>query len=100
MTTTQQGKQQNDMDQHNRETMDALIGEQVIHILGKPAGLHKVQVRRLWERHYRVNILIGPDAASVKVANSYFLKLDGDGNIVESAPKITRQISLSQNVPV
>jgi hypothetical protein len=75
-----------------REMLDALLGEQVIHMLGKPAGLHKVQVRRLWEGGYRVNVLVGPDAASVKIAHSYFLKVDGDGNIVESTPKIIRQI--------
>ena len=50
-----------------------------------------MQVRRVGERGYRVNILIGPDAASVKVGQSYFLKVDGDGKIVESTPKITRQ---------
>jgi hypothetical protein len=32
---------------------------------------------------YRVNI---PRAASAKVAHSYFLKVDGDGNIIESTP--------------
>ena len=50
-----------------------------------------VQVRLLWGNYYRVNVCLGPDAASVKVAQSYFLKVDGDGNIVESTPKITRQ---------
>ena len=91
MATTPQRNQQEDLDRHKRDTLDALLAEQVIHIFGKPAGLHKVQVRRLWEKRYRVNILIGPDAASVKVAHSYFLKVDGDGNIVESTPNITRQ---------
>jgi len=42
--------------------------------------LHKVQVRRLWDDHYRVNVLIGEDAASAKIANSYFVEADGDGN--------------------
>ena len=91
MATTQQGHQQEEIDRHKRDALDALLTEQVIHILGKPAGLHKVQVRRVGERGYRVNILIGPDAASVKVGQSYFLKVDGDGKIVESTPKITRQ---------
>jgi hypothetical protein len=45
----------------------------------------------LWEDHYRVNVFVGVDAASAKVANSYFLVADIDGNILTSTPKITRQ---------
>ena len=78
-------------EQHKRETLNALIGEQVIHTLGVPDGLHNVQVRRLWKDHYRVNVLIGQDVASTKIANSYFVQVDGDGNIVESSPKITKR---------
>jgi hypothetical protein len=80
-----------DMERHQREALNALIGEQVIHTLGEPGGLHKVQVRRLWEDHYRVNVLIGADAASATIANSYFVEADGDGNIVKASPKITKQ---------
>ena len=90
MATSQHRNQQEEMDRHKRNALDALLAEQVIHILGKPAGLHKVQVRQVGERGYRVNILIGPDVVAAKVAQSYFLKVDGDGNIVESTPKITR----------
>jgi hypothetical protein len=38
-----------------------------------------------------VNILVGLDAASAKVAHSYFLVADSDGNVLASTPKITRQ---------
>jgi hypothetical protein len=62
-----------------QQKLDALIGKRVIDTLGKPGGLHKVQVRRLWDDHYRVNVLIGEDAASVTIANSYFLEADSDG---------------------
>ena len=51
----------------------------------------RVQVRLLWEKYYRVNVFIGPDAASAKVAHSYFVGVDGDGHIAESNPKITKQ---------
>ena len=80
-----------DMEQHKRETLNALIGEQVIHTLGKPVGLHHLQVRRLWQDHYRVNVFIGADAASAKIANSYFVKADSSGNIVASRPRITKE---------
>jgi hypothetical protein len=72
------------------EKLSALIGERVLSQLGKPVDLHRVQVRRLWDGHYRVNILIGADAASAKVSDSYFLQADGDGNIVTSTPQISR----------
>jgi hypothetical protein len=90
MATPQHRNQQEEMDRHTRNALDAFVAEHVIHILGKPAGLQKVQVRQVGEWGYRVNILIGPDAVAAKVAQSYFLKVDGDGNIVESTPKITR----------
>jgi hypothetical protein len=91
MPTTQQREEQKSMQLDEREMLNALIGEQVMHTLGRPSGLFKVQVRRLWEDNYRVNVLIGADAASAKVANSYFVQADGDGHISASTPKITKQ---------
>ena len=91
MPTTQQREQREDMEQHMRETLNALIGQQVMHTLGEPDGLHRVQVRPLWDNHYRVNVFVGVDAASTQVAHSYFLVADGDGNIIASTPTITRQ---------
>jgi hypothetical protein len=73
------------------DPLSGLIGGKVLGLLGEPGGLHRVQVRPLWEGHYRVNVLVGPDAASTKVAHSYFLVADGDGNILGSTPRITKQ---------
>ncbi len=74
-----------------RQQRKAVIGKHVINTLGQPDNLHRVQVKHLWEDHYRVNVLVGVDAASAKVANSYFLAVDSDGNILASTPKITKQ---------
>jgi hypothetical protein len=79
------------VEQRKRETLNALIGEQVIRTLGKPVGLFKVQVRWLWNNWHRANVLVGKDVSAARVANSYFLRVDGDGIIVESDPKITKQ---------
>ena len=79
------------LEQHECDTWDALIGEQVLHLLGEPEGLHLVQVRPLWKDHYRVNVLTGDDAISIRIANSYFVEADRDGNIVASSPAITKQ---------
>jgi hypothetical protein len=84
-------KQPVDQEKQARQQRKAVIGKYVIDTLGQPHDLHGVQVRYLWEDHYRVNVLIGVDAASAKVAHSYFLVADSDGNILASTPKITRQ---------
>ena len=89
-TTTQKREQHDDVEQHRRATLNALMGEQVMHALGEPGGLCQVQVRRLWEDHYRVNVFVGVNIASAKVAHSYFLVADRDGKIVSSTPQITK----------
>ena len=94
MPTNQQEKQHRDQEKQEFNELNALIGRHVMGTLGQQADLHKVQVRRLWENYYRVNILVGLDATSAKVAHSYFLKVDGDGNIIESTPNIQRPQSV------
>jgi hypothetical protein len=89
MPTTQQRAEDRDLEKHKNEILQSLIEEQVNHRLGEPRGLRKVQVRRLWDAHYRVNVLIGENAASAKITNSYFVESDSDGNIVKSNPNIT-----------
>ena len=73
------------------DPLSGLIGERVLGLLGEPGGLHRVQVRALWEGHYRVNVLVGPDVASTKVAHSYFLVADPEGAILACTPEITRR---------
>ena len=90
MPTTEQHDQNKEMERDKADTLNARVGAQVMHTLGMPLGLHDVQVRRLWEDRYRVNVFIGENAASAKIANSYFLKADNDGKIVESSPKIKK----------
>ncbi len=77
--------------EHDHPPQNAVIGGQVLRALGQPGDLHRVEVRPLWEGHYRVNVLVGPDAASVRVAHSYFLVTDGGGTIQAATPPITRQ---------
>ncbi len=92
MPNKQQVEQPKDeMDQHKRETLHNLISEQVIHALGTPFDLRNVQVRKVGNDHYRVNVIVGPNANSVRVANSYFLKIGSDGSLITANPKITKQ---------
>jgi hypothetical protein len=69
----------------------ARIGRQVLQALGEPSGLRAVNVRRLWEDHYRVNVLVGGDATSATIAHSYFLKADGTGHVITATPSILRR---------
>jgi hypothetical protein len=75
----------------DRRRLSAEIGKHVIHTLGQPGELYRVQVRQLWDNNFRVNVFIGADTNSFRLAHSYFLVADGDGNIVNSTPEITRQ---------
>jgi hypothetical protein len=91
MAIKEQADKSKEIEKHQREKLKTLIREQVMHTLGEPGNLLHVQVRSLWENFYRVNVLIGPDVVSGKVANSYFLSADVDGKIVQSTPKIIKQ---------
>ena len=88
MPAKQQGDQARPVDQNKLETLNEFIEEQVIRTLGKPSNLIKVQIRPIWDNHFRVNVLVGVDAASAKVANSYFLVVDTEGAIIGSTPKL------------
>src|SRR5438045_4003027 len=70
--------------------LEAVVRDKVMSELGSPTDLHRVQVRSLWANHFRLNVFIGPDAVSSRVAHSYFLEADGDGKILSSCPAITR----------
>jgi hypothetical protein len=90
MATQQRREQQAEPEKHGLPQRDAVIGKYVLHALGQPGDLQQVQVRWLWEDHYRVNVLVGADAASVKVAHSYFLVADAAGNVLASVPEIAK----------
>lgn len=72
------------------EQLNAAIGTRVLDALGRPGNLVLAQVKRLWDGHYRANVLVGENAASAKVAHSYFLEVDSEGNIVTCTPRIAR----------
>src|SRR5262249_49632426 len=78
---------------------DSLIGQHVLRALGAPDGLHRVQIRPLWGHCFRVNVLVGADPVSAKVAHSYFLVTDGLGKVVGSTPTIVRQYGVNDGPP-
>jgi hypothetical protein len=74
----------------NRETLDALICDQVMSVVGQPGDLLRVQVKQLWDCHYRVNVLVGADVASARIADSFFVVADTAGKILTSTPKLAK----------
>jgi hypothetical protein len=88
MSTKQELDHDDQQERHERDGRDARIRQQVVHSLGLPPGLHSVQVRVLWGGYYRVNVLLGADAASARIVHSYFVQADATGNIIGSTPKI------------
>ena len=74
-----------------RRRLCDVIAANVLRTLGEPEDRHQVQVRELWGDHYRVNVFVGPDALTMKVADSFFLQADVEGNILASAPAVTKR---------
>jgi hypothetical protein len=89
--TKQQDERHSAPEVEETRPLDAVIGRHVMRTLGLPGGLQGVHVRRLWGDRYRVNVLVGADITSAKVAHSFFLVVDGEGNIVAAAPQIKKQ---------
>jgi hypothetical protein len=77
--------------QREDNDLTAVITRHVMQALGIPAELQRVQVRRLWGDRYRVNVFVGKDIAATRIANSYFLTADKDGNIVEAMPTLPKR---------
>src|SRR6476469_4568624 len=69
---------------------DEAVRGGVLAALGRPVGLYQVAVRPRWQNYYRVNVLIGPDATSVRVAHSFCVDAGAGGEILSAAPPITR----------
>jgi hypothetical protein len=46
----------------------------------------RVQVRRLWENHYRVNVYVGGEGPTATIAHSFFLVADATGAVLASTP--------------
>jgi hypothetical protein len=91
MAANQQREQPKPAQQQKLDTLTEFIQQQVLKALGKPRNLLKVQVNPIWDNHYRVNVFVGVEGGSATVANSYFLVIDTEGNVIAATPKIVKQ---------
>jgi len=96
MTARQERQQREATERHEGDVVNDRIGSQVMTALGEPDDLLKVQVRPLWGNHYRVNVLVGPNLLAPRVAYSYFLVADGEGNVVAATPQIRRHYGATE----
>jgi hypothetical protein len=90
MKTTPQRHRDEELYRETHDRLNDLIGEQVVHLLGTPEDLLKVQVRGVGSDRFRVNIFVGKDVVSGRIAHSFFLTADGEGNILTSSPAVAR----------
>ena len=70
--------------------LEDVVAAGVMRDMGRPADFLRAGARFLWGNCYRVNVFVGPNIASARVAHSFFLEADGDGKILTSNPPITR----------
>ncbi len=90
MATKQQEKEPADSQKQEAPPRNALIGKRILHSLGRPENFDRVQVRTLWGDYFRVNVLVDAQLASIKIAHSFFVSADADGNIVSCNPALTK----------
>jgi hypothetical protein len=91
MPTKEQSECQADLAKQMQDRRTGAIANQLWQALGRPEALYRVEVRPLWDGRYRVNVFIGKDATSTRLAHSYFLVTDADGKILASDPGIARK---------
>ncbi len=89
-TATGLDEPRNDEEVTNLDQLKRLIGGQVLRALGG-AGKGRVEVRPLWEGHYRVNVVVGESPGCLTIPHSYFLRADGAGTVLESTPALAGQ---------
>ena len=72
------------------DSLEAEIARNVLDILGIPPRLYRVVVRRVGDFKYRANVFIGAGAGISRVAHSFFLDVDAEGQVIASSPAISR----------
>jgi hypothetical protein len=91
MATVEQDPQQARPTNRSHDQRIGALAGQLLQALGRPTTLYRVEVRHLWDNHYRANVFVGADAPSTRIAHSFFLSAGEDGNICASSPDITRK---------
>jgi hypothetical protein len=75
----------------NANRLNHAICLSIIAALGRPSDFLRITARRVTENGYRVNVVTGNDAASARIAHSYFVTADANGKVTASEPMIVKQ---------
>jgi hypothetical protein len=59
--------------------------------LGRPGDFLRIAAYHVSGNSYRVNVLTGADAASARIAHSFFVTADASGSVTGSDPVIVKQ---------
>jgi hypothetical protein len=59
--------------------------------LGRPDDFLRVTARRVTAGGHRVNVIAGADPTTARIAHSFFVTTDADGNLTGSAPPLVRR---------
>jgi hypothetical protein len=90
MPAKEQGKHQAEQAEQTHEQRSSVIAHQLLQTLGRPSALYRVEIRHLWDDHYRANVFVSSGPATTRLAHSFFIVADNDGKIIASEPGITR----------
>jgi len=66
------------------------ICRNVIAALGRPGDLLRITARQVTGDSYRVNVVTGVDATSARIAHSFFVVANENGDVTGSAPAIVK----------
>lgn len=66
------------------------IGRAVMAGLGRPGDLLNVTVRQVAGNTYRVNVVTGADPTMARIAHSFFVAVDDQGNLLNSSPPLAK----------
>jgi hypothetical protein len=71
--------------------LSTTICRNVIAALGRPGDLLRITARQVSGDSYRVNVVTGMDNASARIAHSFFVVANENGDVTGSAPAIVKQ---------
>ena len=67
------------------------LARRVLLALGSPPSFLIVQAHHLWDSRFRVNVMVGENAACARVAHSFFVDADDDGTVLHAFPPLMRR---------
>ena len=81
---------QDEEDKQSPGRKAAAIVRSVMETLGRPENFLRATARPVSDNNYRINVVVGEDAASARIPHSFFVTVNEDGTIRGSVPTIQK----------